>query len=254
MRARRGTWFTWVLVCLAAMTGAGTPYRAASALADDTGTGTQQLFEVRYQAWQAYLMEHDVFSPRSDTPPDRYFDNEPFRQIVALGIPAIPTLLAKSQTDTLLAAALTDITKVEFHFRNEILGLRKERWTVDELPGVQWDHDPDDREVWRRWWTQERFHAPERFEKLCAERQALLQQGDAKGAQEKYERIQNLGIPVLPCLLDKIGQGATDLVPILSALTNGDVKPDASPADCAKWWNAHKQEWTLPPAPTEKAK
>jgi hypothetical protein len=163
-------------------------------------------------------------------------------------------MMARLRDENALSAALHDVTKVKFHFHNQSLASGKEHWSIDELPGVQWSRNPNVTELWLRWWNDERFHTPERFAKFYAERQALLQQGDAKGAQEKCERIQNLGIPVLPCLLDRIGQGATDLVPILSALTSGAVKPDASPADCAKWWNAHKQEWTLPPATTDKAK
>jgi hypothetical protein len=147
------------------------------------------------------------------------------------------------------------IAGVKFHLHRTAVAPGHSLWTVEEFPGFeQADRAPDYIALLLRWWNVERFHTPERFAKLYAERQALLQQGDAKGAQEKYQRIQNLGIAVLPCLLDKIGQGATDLAPIMSALTNGAVKPDASPADCAKWWNAHKQEWTLPPATTDQAK
>jgi hypothetical protein len=255
MRICYETWRTLALVLLAALAGTGTLCRVVSALADDNDTGMQRLIEARYRAWMQWTQDHSELGYSSESN-DWAFDNEPYRQLVALGPRAVPCLAAglRGADPDAMCAVMEDITKVRFHFHNESLAPGRERWTVDEFPGVQWNRTPNDVELMQRWWNDERFHTPERFAKLYAERQALLQQGDAKGAQEKYERIQNLGIAVLPCLLDKIGQGATDLVPIMSALTNGAVKPDASPADCAKWWNAHKQEWTLPPTAADKAK
>ena len=179
---------------------------------------------------------------------DWAFDNEPYRQLVALGPRSVPYMAARYGSDVLLGKALGDITKAEIHLRNQTSRPGVERWTVDELPGVEWSQDPDVRDIWLRWWNEARFQTPGRFAKLYDERQALLKQGDVKGAEENYQRIQDLGIPVLPCLVDKIGKGATDLVPIMSALTNGGVKGDAKPQDCIKWWNQHKVEWTLPPA------
>jgi hypothetical protein len=216
----------------------------------------ERMLDARYRAWRQWVDDHAAEIGPSSRSEDRLFDNDPFGQLVALGPSSVPLMMTRIHTDAVFLAAIARITGVKFHMHRAAPTPGHCVWTVDELPGFeQADHAPNFSDVWLRWWNDERFHAPERFEKLHAERQALLQQGDAKGAQEKYERIQNLGIAVLPCLRDKIGQGATDLVPIMSALTNGAVKPDASPADCAKWWNAHKQEWTLPAATaTDKAK
>jgi hypothetical protein len=246
------------LVSVAMLSGAGGRDHAVSALADgQAGTAVERRFEVLYHVWRHWVDDLDhgglEFSSASQ---DWLYDNEPYRQLIALGPPSLPCLVAHLREDSTLEDAIGRIAGVTLHVHRTALAPGHSLWTIDELPGYQQaDRAPDPADVWLRWWNVERFHTPERFEKLDAERQALLQQGDAKGAQEKYERIQNLGIAVLPCLRDKIGQGATDLVPIMSALTNGAVKPDASPADCAKWWNAHKQEWTLPAATaTDKAK
>ena len=220
-----------------------------------SSTEMQRLFDARYDAWKQWVADHPEES-FSSIRTGWEFNSEPYRQLVALGPRSVPCILPRLRGDMNLLAALQDITGVRLHERHEALAPGKERWTVDELPGLQWSRLPDPRDIWFRWWKEERPHTSARFEKLYAERQTLLQQGDAKGAQEKYELIQDLGIPVLPCLVDKIGQGATDLVPILSALTKGAVKPDASPKDCAEWWNGHEEEWTLPsatPAPAKPA-
>ena len=252
MRTHRVYWLIPALLAVLAMDGTGTTYFAVGA--PDSGTTIQQLFETRYRAWQEWLADHPDPHAGSSMSTDWDFDNEPYRQLVALGPRSVPCILARWGSDILVGKALADITKAELHLRNQTLRPGVERWTVDELPGLEWSDDPDDRDIWLRWWNEARFHTPGRFAKLHDDRRALLQQGDAKGAKEKYQQIQDLGIPVLPCLVDRIGNGATDLVPIMSALTNGGVKADAKPQDCVKWWNQHKDEWTLPPAAPDNAK
>ena len=214
----------------------------------NTRAGIGQLFETRYWAWRQWLAGHPDPQGFSSEGTRWAFNNVPYRQLVALGPRSVPCILARSGSDILLLDALGEISKFQFHLRNQALRPGVVRWTVDELPGVQWSQPPDFRDIWRRWWNEVRFQTPERFAKLHDERQSLLKQGDAKGAQEKYQRIQDLGIPVLPCLVDRIGEGATDLVPIMSALTNGGVKGGARTQNRVKWWNQHKDEWTLPPA------
>ena len=255
MRICHGTWLTFALLALAALGGMGALYCAVGALADDNGTATQRVLETRYRAWKQWIADHpdpQGFSSRSNA---WVYDNEPWHQLLALGPSALPYMAASLREHGEFAAAITQITGERFHAHRNTLATGHSLWTVDELPGFeQADRAPDGATMWLRWWNVDRFDVPARFNRLYAERQALVQQGDAKGAQEKLAQVQDLGIPVLPLLVDKIGQGAADLVPVMSALTNGGVKPDASAQDCADWWNAHQDEWTLPPATPDNAK
>lgn len=60
-------------------------------------------------------------------------------------------------------------------------------------------------------------------------------------------KIAQLGIAALPYLIEKIEAGEIDLIDIVSGLTDGEVKREASKSEVLKWWEKNKEKWTIFP-------
>ena len=68
---------------------------------------------------------------------------------------------------------------------------------------------------------------------------------------EVYTEIQNLGIFVLPLLMEEVKKGEYDFLPIVGFLTNGAApldgygRVDGAVNACLKWWEEHRSEWIV---------
>ena len=111
----------------------------------------------------------------------------------------------------------------------------------------EWGLD-NGRRLIERWWVEFRPQVPQRFAALYKEYNSLKDQGKKEEAEQKFQRIKDLGIDVLPLLIDKIQQGDTSLIPAVAYLTDKKVPESASPSECVSWWAANKAKFTLPPA------
>jgi hypothetical protein len=207
-----------------------------------------QAFETAYAKWDASRRE--IIGIRSDFDTKAVFDdNKAWRELVALGVPAVPYMIAGVQEDPWLGGAIHEITKHIWHVRREGDGPRAWVWKVEEYPDIaSKGGPPDSRELWLRWWQQERHRAPERLATLRSEWRSQVAAGKDKEAKETRQRIVDIGIAALPAMQKMIAQGDTDLIPIVSELTDGKVSKSASKEACATWWAENKEKWTLPPA------
>jgi len=207
----------------------------------------RSLLDAKYRAWRQHLRARASLHPERGDPRLYYFDNQAFRQIVELGVPAVPYLVEKVQHDDLVGYALYKITGFRWHTskwpaKEGIL------WVVDEFPDVQQlGGPPDAKALWLRWWQQRGKRTPVWFDQRYREWQRLKREGNQDEAKQQYELIVELGLEALPLMVDTMKKGSSDLVPALSRLTNGAVKEDANPAECVQWWNDNKDKWTLPP-------
>ena len=256
MASRSAEWFT-ALACLVGvfcLSGRLVPAHGQATEPTVTGVPLEREFDARYSAWQAYLKQHvNRYSSRFGTEP--YFDNEPYRRLIALGVPALPLFSDRLRHDGLLLGAVHEIAKVYWHRHWAYPVPGQEVYTIEEFPAFPSTGDrPSNVDLWLRWWDHDRFGTSQRFAALYSEWQDLTRHGRTREAGEKWQRIRDLGIAALPCLVEKVAQGAADLVPIVSYLTDDTVKADLKPQDCVTWWEQHKQDWTLPPAATPAAK
>ena len=65
-------------------------------------------------------------------------------------------------------------------------------------------------------------------------------------ADRVYRQIVNLGLPVLPCLVDVVDEHA-EFIAAVSELTDGALPKNAKPDECKAWWEENKERFTLPP-------
>jgi hypothetical protein len=204
----------------------------------------ESLFEAKYAAWAAWLQEHA--SPSSKIDLSTLFDNQPFRDIVALGPPAVPYMVDKMEQNHWIGEALSRITKFKWHERRVGPGPGQWVWIIEEFPELAEETRWPWRGLWRKWWNEGSQKTPQWFDQRYREWQEVLAQGKGLEAQEKYQRIIDLGIGALPYMVEKIQAGDTALVGAVSTLTQGAVGATATPAQCIEWWNANKANWTLP--------
>jgi len=206
-------------------------------------------FDYWCSRWQASLLEIIGFSSRMD---ERacFDDNPAYQRIVGLGIEAVPLIMARMKVDPNVGRALLDITKWRYHImRTGTPG--QYAWTVEEFPDVRTTTGPPNGILLcERWWSELRSRTPERFAKAYAEWQALKGEGKEKEAEEKRQRIQDLGIDILPLVVEKVKHGDANLIPVVSYLTDGKLPESAKPEECVSWWTANKDKWTLPPPET----
>ena len=88
--------------------------------------------------------------------------------------------------------------------------------------------------IWIYWWDDGRKLTPEIFERKYVAYQEAKKSGREDEIKEMYANLQNMGIIILPNLLDKIENGSNDLIPMFCYLSDqNDLK---NTEDCKKWW------------------
>jgi hypothetical protein len=198
----------------------------------------ERQFNARYKAWEKYISYPSIEILSTST---SRTDNPFFDAIVELGPPALPFIVAKIEKDSpprWLSAAVTRITKVRFE---RIYNKVTNKVTFPEYP----DRKPDE-EVVIYWWKMGRFKTGERFVERYVEWCRLTAEKKTAEAEAAYQRIVNLGLPVLPYLAEA-AEKEPDLVRAISKLTDGALPPDTKPSECRQLWKKHKARFELPP-------
>ncbi len=192
-----------------------------------TDAASRVVFEEKYQAWKEWVKEHGFMST--------YIANEPFHAIVQMGLPAIPLLAEKIEKNP-----------EDFELGTAIGIISKRRFAQPEWPQDKLGDSITAARMYVRWWKEGRFKTGERFDELYPKWKALkLQKKDAE-AHQTFQQIVDLGIPVLPYLVDKVEQDS-DFIPAISKLSDGAIPPTATAAECKQWWNKNQQKFELPP-------
>ena len=119
---------------------------------DKTGN-SKLLFETRYQTWINWRKNPPAGSLFKSDHYQMYCDNQPFREIVELGPPAVPYIIEKLKEDRLLVYALREISKWRYHTHRFGEKPGEYIWTVEEFPDIRGSH-PSPQYLWLRWWKE----------------------------------------------------------------------------------------------------
>lgn len=197
-----------------------------------------QGFDAKYLAWRKFVNRPEVLvqSTAQASIENAYFD-----ALVAIGPSALPLIAAKIEEDpsaTVLWHAIEKIAKIKIA---GVYDQSKNRIVFPDYPMLKTNED-----VYVLWWKEGRFKTGERFADLFAKWCAL--KSDSKDEESKtiYKQIVDLGLPVLPYLVDAAKQ-RPEFIPAISALADGSLVPTASPGECMEWWNKNRQKFELPP-------
>ena len=196
----------------------------ASRAADAAPPETE--FEKAYRRWKVEIATTPEISNASDT---RMFSCQSFKDLVNLGLPVLPEVVAKLSEDVLLAPAVYQISRKRFP--DEVT---RKLYTNEQV-----------RRHYQTWWsTAEQDTATSFTEEFGKWKQAKLE-GKHPEAKTRLEHVKDLGRLALPHLFGNIAKGETDLIPIASELVNGAFSPTATPAQCEQWWSQNKAKWSI---------
>lgn len=208
------------------------------------------LFDARYEAWQGRLSSRE-FLLRGDFL-DAAVSCPEFRNLADLGPKVLGYLmdkLAEGHSPVLLLAVL-NIVKLRGPAQpHELLA-----WWHEGEPGVRRRFD-DLRQQWHLrkggvetelWRVATLYHDPDHC--LFTRRREMTDAGRA------YQAIEDLGIAILPLLVEQFRQGDYEFVDMAYALTdNQPPLPREIPLTAERkataflaWWEENKQDWLIP--------
>jgi len=211
-----------------------------------------------YNAWLRFLEEP---GPRLSSG-SLQTRNPHFEAIVAKGSRAVPFLVGKLESSSradissFLMRALSRMTRVRPLSREEARGMsttaRAKAWvawfkSLHENTALRL---PEKAAAWRRLaegtkpalWRETTFYNADLGE--------LQSRKEATEAGRAYQAVLDLGVPVLPLLVERLRSGETCHVPIFEELTNSRASvhgPNAATTsrNCIRWWDRNKKDWII---------
>jgi len=196
----------------------------------------EQQFEEHFQDWKEFCSRPEVMILSLAGP--RFTCTE-FRAITDLGIPALPYIAAKMEYDTnrdLLWKAIEVIAKVKI--RGEYDN-SSSRVVFPQFPALKSGED-----VYLYWWREGHKSTQARFEEFYS-KWKQIKDSNNEVALKSYKDMVNLGLPVIPYMINRIENGDSGLIPAVSQLVDGEIKEDISPKECADWWYSNRDRWTI---------
>ena len=197
-------------------------------------------FEEKYQKWREWREQHLEFSTHTKC--------QEYKDIVDLGVPALPHISDK------MSANLDD-----FDLGIAVLYITKKQFQRNEWPAGKFADSITASKMYLEWWETERFQTPQQFSERLRQWQEAKKLGDAKAAAEAFRAILYLGLPALPHLVDQMGQfpelvtafsvlvGEGNVATAAYAVRTGTYKTKfATPAECRRYWETNKAQYTLP--------
>ncbi len=198
----------------------------AVGIADSDVRTTKSEFAVAYEQWMQQSAKPEV-SLRSD---GVIYTLPAYKKIVALGFSALPEIMSKLPDDPMLARAIFDITKKR-------LTREEGRATIMHADRVAY---------LKAWWKNVEQDTSTRFAEHHQKLKAAKKRANEVEAIEQRQKIRDIGRTALPHIFDRIASGDVELIPIASELLDGALPNNASPQECAAWWNENRGKWTLP--------
>jgi len=153
--------------------------------------------------------------------------SQEFQEIVELGTKILPLLVEK-----------IDNNPEDFHLEIAIRRITKKHFAKSEWPSGKLGDARTAAIMYAQWRKEGRFKTEELFKELYDKYKSLKLEKKDKKAQEIYQQIVNLGIPVLPYLIDKL-ESHPEFVPAISKLSSGVLPLTATTADCRQWWETN---------------
>lgn len=197
-----------------------------------------EMFERRYLSWKESVKSTAWLKSTARG----YVDNLEFQAIVDLGPSALPHIVAKMESDAagnVLWHAIRRIAKVRIREKYDA--------ATNSLLFPDYPELKKGENVYLHWWRVGRFQTETRFRELYVRWCELDGEKSHDDAGKVYRQIVNLGLPVLPYLVDVV-EGHPEFIPAVSELSNGALPKNAKPEECMSWWRRNKERYTLPPA------
>jgi hypothetical protein len=152
--------------------------------------------------------------------------------------PMLEAVVHDEQIDGwILDARMQKMTKTKFEF--ETSRDRKET-TVKDFPelGNIGRGSQRCKKVWGHWLKEGKGWTEREFEKRYQRWREIKH-------KNYYQAMAKLGIAALPLMIDKIREGETALIPLVSWLVDKQLAEDASRRQCLRWWEENRDKWVI---------
>lgn len=187
-----------------------------------SGGSDRAAFDSQYQAYkqscETWCQDHQGASWRY-----------PGKELTEMGPSGVPFLVEKM--------AKGEDTQLFPREHIAMCSITKKRFSPSEISEAAKNHALP--EMWVRWWNEDRAKTPEKFAALYAQ----MQTPDPSGARIA---IRDMGVDVLPLVMDKISAGDEKMVPVVSEIMGKEV--GSTPAAVLDWWKANQAKVELPEA------
>jgi len=139
---------------------------------------------------------------------------------------------------------LTRLTKTKLRNKHKNIS----HWTEEQLTDNRRQDANSLPELWSRWWHGGSQFTGQRFEAKHNEWKVMKKENhlEKSNAKRRLSEMTDLGIPAIPFMIEKVEQGETDFIPLISRLTNKELSETATQQECLEWWNKNNQKWLIP--------
>jgi len=185
------------------------------------------VFEEKYQAWKAWVLDHRYLSS--------YTTNKEFQELVNIGAEAVPLLIEKMEDN-----------QEDFHLEVAVYRITKRRFDKAEWPEGKRGDAKTAAKMYVKWWKEDRATTADRASELYDAMKRLKKAGKEIEAGDKLESIVDLGVDVLPFLVERVDD-APDLLPAIVKLSGGKVNKEWDGKECKKWLQENRSK-VLPPS------
>jgi len=107
-------------------------------------------------------------------------------------------------------------------------------------------------QFWQQWLTvgenRAREHFENEYDKWKIEKKTRPPHEKGIDDRDKKKMLKH-GVAALPFMIQKVRQGESDLIPLISELVDGRIPQDATQKQCLQWWDNNKDKWTIAFAP-----
>ncbi len=137
-----------------------------------------------------------------------------------------------------LHTCLQKMTKVKFSFETSI---KRRDISIKAFPELDTAKLGTDfyKKVWQHWYKVGKSWTAQQFEKRYQARKKAPK-------NTKYKpRLDTLGIPALPFMIEKVKLGENAFIPLISRLVDQELPKDATHQQCLEWWEKNKHKWLI---------
>lgn len=207
-------------------------------------------FEEKYQAWKEYISQPEIALLSYSGP---RFECQEFEEIIKLGIPALPFIIKKMEAETkrqFLWKAFTEFSKIKIDGKYDKV---QNKVIFPDYP--EWD---EKEQICLYWW----YEGYKKTDSLFKKYYTLYVQSkkksiffSQKSTRYYYFKIRDLGIQVIPLIIETAKKGDDDLLQLLPHLTDKNISDEKLSKTksreekvkyCEEWWEENKEDWTIP--------
>ena len=207
---------------------------------------TRKIFEEKFAKWYNHASHPDVTYSAEWSLKAK---NKDYYEIVDMGVVVIPFIIEKIESKKKSVSSIRSaLFKILKYKSNTLYNRETKKVIFIDFP----EYNSKKKPFFDFWWYKGRKKIPQTLKTRYEEYKQLKSRRDVKGAEEKLQKIQNLGYDGLPVMIEMVKSGEVDLIPVISRLTasekRGDVNLPASARaeEVLQWWEKNKERFLVP--------